>query len=183
MLAVPVWPRPLIASLAPSDGTGKARDFSLFYGYEISPEGAIHFVTQPGDALAYTSVPPTDGQYICDRDYTGASSEGCPTGAGIQVRLTTLAGSDLDANETVQLSIIAMDNNGSWTLYPENPIASKLITASSGLLYEWTDLAIDKPGRYLLCATNVADDGSILAPNTTGLIFPGVCSEAFHIRF
>lgn len=183
MLAMPLWPRPLIASLLQEGGPGKARDFSLFHGYEIPPEGAIHFLTQPGDAFAYTSEPPTDGQYICDRNYTGATPDGCPVGSGIQVQLTTLAGSALDANETVRLSIVAMDNNGSWNFYPADPIASKLITAGSGLVYEWTDLALDKPGRYLLCATNVAEDGSILEPNTAGLIFPQVCAEPFHIKF
>ncbi len=174
---VPMWPQPLYAALAGVSGSGKARDFSLFNGYEIAPVGVIQFLTQPGDALAYpTGERPRAGQYICALGSVPPTDDGCGLDGGIRVALTTAAGSSLDANERVTLSINALDNNGSWTLYPDEPLGEKVNSESAGLMYEWTDLALDKPGRYLLCVSGM--DG---AENTTGLEFPETCSEAFHI--
>jgi len=177
---VPMWPQPLYAALAGVSGSGKARDFSLFNGYGIPPEGVIHFLTQPGDALAfYPPARPGAGQYICALgSQEEQTADGCLEGEGIRVKLTTFAGSSLDANERVTLTIMALDNNGSWTLYPSVPEGMKVDGASEGLVYEFTDLALDKPGRYLLCVSSV--DGQ---ENTTGLEFPETCSEAFHINF
>ncbi len=170
---VPMWPRPLYAALAGVSGSGKARDFSLFNGYGIPPDGVIHFLTQPGDANAYTSEGPVAGDYICNREDPVSDGSSCHD--GIRVRLSTLAGSQLIGHE-VTLVLTPKDNNGSWILSGKD-LGTKVITVSAdSLVYEWNDLALDKPGGYRLCVSSV-DGGD----NTTGLDFPETCSEAFHI--
>jgi hypothetical protein len=181
---IPLWPQELHATLlAGKLGSGKGRELSPFFGYDVYFEGVINFLTQPGDAPQYEGNP-SAANWICDRDNPGGTAAGCNT--GIRVQLLTAGLSVLDAEERVRLSIVAEDNNGSWTLYPlipeAQPVRDPLVVAEFGLVYEWTDLALDKPGRYLLCVSNLDQDGALLEPNTTGLEFPLTCSEAFHIN-
>jgi hypothetical protein len=178
---IPLWPRDLHATLLRNKGGGgTTSELSPFFGYDVYFEGLINYLTQPGDAVQYEGTPGADS-WICASGAT-ASEAGCEEGTGIQVQLTTSFGSILDAAEDVTLSIFAEDNNGSWTLYNSDPDGERLLSGDHGLVYEWTNLALDKPGRYLLCVTNLGENGGFVGDNSTGLTFPSTCSEAFHIN-
>jgi hypothetical protein len=166
-----------------NSASGKARDFSVFNAYELFPEGRAEFITQPKNTVADAVI------------------EGCgATGCGpIQVMLESWNRSRLSGN-VVFVVISAEDNNGSWTLtcnggeIPDVPNAceGEIVTDHpEGLVYQWTDLALDKPGAYklhlyrtLFDGRVVDDDGNLLATgiNTVGLNFPAISSQKFNVN-
>jgi hypothetical protein len=184
---VPLWPQPLLAGFTGGSASGKATEFSPFFGYEIDPVGLVEFITVPLD----TNV----GQPICAA--AGASGGSCPENGGIRVHLTTSNRSLLSGDETVIIRITAEDNNGSWTLYGDVE-GQKVSVEGYGLVYEWIDLNLDKPGAYKLHTYYTdsegyvyLDDGSHLLDadgnwvkgwNTVGIDFPAASSEKFIVN-
>ncbi|MDT8436339.1 MAG: hypothetical protein RRA92_06240 [Gemmatimonadota bacterium] len=182
---LPFWPRPLNAGALKESGAGKAVEFSPYWGYEVDPEGLVAFLAPPARSKV--------GQPIC-----AAAPEGGCAGP-IRVHLTTKNLSPFSGGESVTLVITAKDNNGSWTM-SGTPVGSPVPEPGDGygLVYEWTDLTLDKPGGYELYVYRTDADGCVVdeagAPvvdpatggpvcgeNTIGLDFPAVSSEKFIV--
>ncbi|MEJ2546794.1 MAG: hypothetical protein P8125_03150 [Gemmatimonadota bacterium] len=196
---LPFWPQPLLAGFTGGSASGKATEFSPFFGLEIDPVGKTTFITVPLDSWV--------DEPICAVAASSGESE-CPEDGGIRVLLTTSNESPLSGDEMVYLRITAEDNNGSWQLEVEpkegqrvdepglNPDTGK----PYGLVYEWTNISLTKPGAYKLhtyytdafgCVkeddgtTDAVDqDGNLIGcgPNTVGIAFPAATSEKFIVN-
>jgi hypothetical protein len=167
--ALPFWPQPLNAAFAAGvSGSGKAREFSPFYGYDTSP-----------DAKVVISEPP---------------AEPTPVGQEIfspfRASWTTQGDSPLATWETVV--IYTRDNNGATvdfgsdfkstsgavcTLDARNRIKCEC-DAREGIQncvgIEIEDLTLNKPGGYELCIEGEPNDYS------SGLNIYA-CTGTFHI--
>jgi hypothetical protein len=209
---LPFWPQALHATVKGGSASGKATEFSPFQGYEVDPVGLVEFIAenQPANATAFVPVfegdnrvnEPTESNLICA---AGAEfSEGattCPTGYEIRVHLTTSLRSPLSGDETVMLAITAEDNNGSWKMYGEF-VGVQVSVPDYGLVYQWNDLALDKPGAYKLHTYRTDEHGNVLdddgnplvlrdedgdvipyrPTNTVGLAFPAASSVKFNVN-
>ena len=138
---------------------------------------------------------------------TAPGATTCPENGGIRVHLTTSNDSPLSGEETVYLRITAEDNNGSWelTVEPEEGQRVENPGAPYGLVYEWTNIKLDKPGAYKLHTYYTdwqgyvyLDDGSHLliepeglpddpgnwvqGTNTVGIDFPAASSQKFIVN-
>jgi len=177
---VPFWPQTLHASLfMGKSGTGKAREFSPFYDYDISPDARTE-ISQPW---------------------------GGPTPVGVTICFTSDCGNftfEWDTEEDVDLAtketllISAKDNNGAWVSFesgwdigaipnlecePAERGAAAVITctcdAREGVTspctgVELSGLALNKPGGYRLCVESAGDAFG------SGLYIEE-CTNSFHI--
>jgi hypothetical protein len=208
----PFWPQDLHATVKGGSASGKATEFSPFQGYEVDPVGLVEFITIPGDATAFDPDLPGDpsgSNLICalkeNPDGTPVpvpdGDKVCPEGREIRVHLTTSLGSFLSGDETVMMAITAEDNNGSWKMYGEF-VGVQVSVPDYGLVYQWNDLALDKPGAYKLHTYRTNEEGYVLdgdgnplvlldehgnvieyqPTNTVGLAFPAASSVKFNVN-
>lgn len=206
---IPFWPDNLHATALGKSGSGKATEFSPYFGYQLDPEGLAEFITVPGNATAfdpYLQNDPSGSNLICAAGATILDdATTCPPGSEIRVHLTTSNRSPLSGDETVFVVVTAQDNNGSWEMYgtvegarDDNPGLDPE-GKPYGLVYAWNDLALDKPGAYKLhtyrtdafgCVFD--DDGNRLVdqdgveipcgPNSVGIAFPAATSVKFNVN-
>jgi len=190
---LPFWPQPLLARFTGGSASGKATEFSPFFGIEIDAVGKTTFITVPLDTRV--------GEPVCAVAASGGA-DSCPPDGGIRVHLTTSNESPLSGDETVYLRITAEDNNGSWELSVEPEAGQKVDNPGEdyGLVYEWTNITLDKPGAYKLhtyytnasgCVMEddgetpaVDQDGNVIGcdQNTVGIAFPAASSEKFIVN-
>lgn len=178
---VPLWPQRLEAMITGSSGSGKAREFSPFFAYDVELEGASAFITQPGTARV-------NGLICASTESPSPGANECST--GIRVQLNTKNGSPLFGAANVLLVMTAEDNNGSWTLMGSR--TGTRVTDASELVYEWKDLRIDKAGAYKLHVYRTGADGCVYddggtrvgesCANSIGLAFPAISSNKFLVN-
>lgn len=172
-LVLPFWPQALQAA-AEGPGSGKAREFSPFWGWEVAGYAAT-MISEPLEEA--TPV----GESICFE----------PADCGpFTFDWTTQGGSDLATRETFR--IFSKDNNGATVDFVDgwqavggaecvdtgrNEIECECdgregIGACDGIVLE--DLALNKPGAYSICVESVGDQFG------SGLNI-AACTEKFQI--
>jgi hypothetical protein len=160
---IPLWPQPLSAALAVGvSGSGKAREFSPFYGYDTSPDASVT-VSEP-----YGGPSPV-GETICFNP---------PDCSPFTAGWTTAGGSPLATWETVV--IYTKDNNGATVDFgeikpPEGGWAGWAECANDGRNrircecdaregiqncagIQLGDLTLNKPGVYQICVEGLYND-------------------------
>jgi hypothetical protein len=194
-LLVPFWPSHLNASLlVGASGSGKAREFSPFNGYDVAPVanyaiGVPEPVTHLGE----------DGGTICF-DYDGTDPDPRQDGCAFFFDWTTEYGNPIATEE--RLLISAVDNNAAKTKLtfspPPNGRAVCILGGDPGAedydtneilctcdgretaaapcdRVELPDLTLSKTGVFEICVRGVG------GPESSGLIIEG-CTGDFHMK-